>query len=177
VSLTPTALMLTWTLPHQARFSRRIRSIGSALFLLRVIVYMGFVLFAPAVALEAVAGVPVYASVLVTGTLATAYTCKGGIEAVIWTDFLASLTLIAGVSVALAMALTRVEVCLRFLPVPPATPFVLPMTYTRTDERTKHSRRMTTLSLSLPLSPTHSCPGRCGQSVAHIGERRVADPK
>lgn len=95
----------------QARFSRGIRSAGSALFLLRVIVYMGFVLFAPAVALEAVAEVPVYVSVLVTGVFATMYTCKGGMSAVIWTDFLASITLIVGVSVALGHALVNVQVC------------------------------------------------------------------
>eukprot|EP00041_Stephanoeca_diplocostata_P031805 m.1001462 g.1001462 ORF g.1001462 m.1001462 type:complete len:560 (-) comp24029_c1_seq1:70-1749(-) len=89
----------------EARFSRPVRTLGTVSFLVRIVLYMGFVLFAPAVALEAVADVPVYVSVLTCGILATAYTCKGGMQAVIWTDFVASLALILGVSTALAIAL------------------------------------------------------------------------
>ena len=44
--------------------------------------YMGFVLYAPALALQAIAGWATYKTILVCGVLATAYTCKGGMKSV-----------------------------------------------------------------------------------------------
>eukprot|EP00040_Diaphanoeca_grandis_P027180 m.154113 g.154113 ORF g.154113 m.154113 type:complete len:604 (-) comp30870_c0_seq1:273-2084(-) len=92
----------------EIRFSRPVRIVAATSFLVRVMIYMGFVLFAPALALQAVAQVKVGYTILICGTLATAYTCKGGMSAVIWTDFVASIALIAGVCVALAFSVSRV---------------------------------------------------------------------
>ena len=81
----------------EARFSRVVRMAVAASFIVRVVLYMGFVLYAPAIAIEAVAGVSFYGTVIVCGVLATAYTTKGGMASVIWTDFIASLALAFGI--------------------------------------------------------------------------------
>ena len=43
----------------ELRFSLRVRLIGSFLFVVRIYLYLGQALYAPALALEAVAGVPI----------------------------------------------------------------------------------------------------------------------
>lgn len=55
----------------QARFSKNLRTFASCLFIFRVIVYLAIVLYAPALALNALVGLPVYANLLMCGTLAT----------------------------------------------------------------------------------------------------------
>jgi len=86
------------------RFSEPMRKLAAASFLLRMCAYMGFVLYAPALALQTVLGVPVGPSVMVVGTIATLLSMKGGLSAVIWTDFFASLALIAGVMLGIGFA-------------------------------------------------------------------------
>jgi|EP01047_Picozoa_sp_COSAG01_P024366 Na+/proline symporter len=62
------------------------RLVGSALFVMRIFLYLGQALYAPALALEAVGGVPIELTVLVAGGVSAAYTVHGGMRAVIWTD-------------------------------------------------------------------------------------------
>ncbi|WAR18775.1 SC5A8-like protein [Mya arenaria] len=50
------------------------------------LLYMAIVLLAPALALEAVAGIPLWLSVIVVGIIGTFYTSIGGLRTVIWTD-------------------------------------------------------------------------------------------
>ena len=78
------------------RFSRIVRTIAACLFLLRVTMYLAIVLFAPALAINAVTGIPEIPVVLTCGTLATAFTLKGGMNSVIWTDFMQSIVLVTG---------------------------------------------------------------------------------
>ncbi|XP_070580136.1 sodium-dependent multivitamin transporter-like [Ptychodera flava] len=68
------------------RFSMSIRLFGSVLFIIQTSFYMAIVLYAPALALEAVTKFEVWKTVLITGLICTAYTSLGGIKAVIWTD-------------------------------------------------------------------------------------------
>ena len=63
---------------------------------------MAIVLFLPAI-LSAVTGIDVYACILVMGILCTVYTVLGGIEAVIWTDFLQVIVLIGGALISLVI--------------------------------------------------------------------------
>ncbi|OXA44023.1 Sodium-coupled monocarboxylate transporter 1 [Folsomia candida] len=55
-------------------------------FIVQVLLINGVVLFAPAIALEAILGVPVWQSVVGIGVIGTVYTSMGGIKAVVWTD-------------------------------------------------------------------------------------------
>ncbi|XP_078619973.1 sodium-dependent multivitamin transporter-like [Branchiostoma floridae x Branchiostoma japonicum] len=60
------------------------------------VVYMGIVLFAPALAIEAVTGLNVWISVVSMGVVCTFYTTLGGMKAVIWTDVFQCIIMFAG---------------------------------------------------------------------------------
>lgn len=58
---------------------------------------MGIVLFAPALALEAVTGFPIWSSIIVVSVAAVFYTSIGGLKAVVWTDVFQSFIMFGGV--------------------------------------------------------------------------------
>ncbi|XP_067130724.1 sodium-coupled monocarboxylate transporter 1-like [Centruroides vittatus] len=70
----------------EIRFNRTVRSLGSAIFSIHMMIYMGIVLYAPALALSQVTGIGLWFAVLSTGLVCTFYTTIGGIKAVVWTD-------------------------------------------------------------------------------------------
>ncbi|KAL9955467.1 hypothetical protein ACROYT_G036795 [Oculina patagonica] len=80
----------------ERRFSVGVRMLGCGFFLLSVTLYLFVALFAPSLALEAVAGVPLTVSILATGAVCTFYTSLGGLKAVIWTDVFQSVIMLAG---------------------------------------------------------------------------------
>ncbi|PIK44893.1 putative sodium-dependent multivitamin transporter isoform X2, partial [Apostichopus japonicus] len=68
------------------RFSPAVQYAGSVLFIIQTLFYMAIVLFAPAIALEAVTNIPLWVTIIGTGLICSFYTALGGIKAVIWTD-------------------------------------------------------------------------------------------
>ena len=74
----------------EKRFDKTVRTVASATFMLQMIVYMGIVLYAPALALSAVTGLSKWWSIVSVGIVCTFYCSTGGIKAVLWTDFLQS---------------------------------------------------------------------------------------
>ncbi|XP_045215283.2 sodium-coupled monocarboxylate transporter 1-like [Mercenaria mercenaria] len=60
-------------------------------------IYMGIVLLGPAIALQSVTKVPVWASIIGIAAAAVIYTSIGGILAVIWTDVLQCVIIIVGI--------------------------------------------------------------------------------
>lgn len=83
----------------ELRFSVGVRMVGCVFYLLEYVLYLFVVLYAPSLALEAVAGIPLSASILTTGLVCTFYTTLGGLKAVIWTDVFQSLIMISGLIV------------------------------------------------------------------------------
>ncbi|KAH9509624.1 Sodium-coupled monocarboxylate transporter 1 [Bulinus truncatus] len=82
----------------EVRFnSRNARLVGTSLMILTQVIYMGIASFAPATAFEAVTAIPVWATILTTGAVATLYTTIGGMKAVIWTDVFQSAIMLAGI--------------------------------------------------------------------------------
>ena len=79
-----------------ARFGNRARYAASALAVLQIQGWMGIALYAPALALSTVTGIDLTRAILVMGLVATAYTCTGGLAAVIWTDVIQFVILTAG---------------------------------------------------------------------------------
>ena len=79
-----------------ARFGNRARYAASALAVLQIQGWMGIALFAPALALSTVTGIDLTRAILLMGLVATAYTCSGGLAAVIWTDVIQFVVLTAG---------------------------------------------------------------------------------
>lgn len=80
----------------ERRFSFGVRILGSGFFILSVTLYLFVALFAPSLALEAVAGIPLTVSILATGAVCTFYTSLGGLKAVVWTDVFQSVIMLAG---------------------------------------------------------------------------------
>lgn len=91
------------------RFSVLIRIAGSFLFLLSRFLWLGTVIYIPAKTLGYVTGFPLTALILIIGLLATAYTCLGGMKAVIWTDVLQFAILFSGILLVLGTICGRVE--------------------------------------------------------------------
>ena len=78
------------------RFGGRARTAVSALFVLGRLGWLGTVIYAPAIALTAVTGIPLWTAILLMGLLATTYTMLGGMAAVLWTDVFQFVILIGG---------------------------------------------------------------------------------
>nr|XP_002734548.2 PREDICTED: sodium-coupled monocarboxylate transporter 1-like [Saccoglossus kowalevskii] len=70
----------------QLRFSMTARLIGCFAYIAYMIMYMAVVMYAPALALNAVTGLNIWTSVLTIGIVCSFYTSLGGMKAVIWTD-------------------------------------------------------------------------------------------
>jgi len=80
----------------EERFSMQVRLLCSALFIIRVLLWLALVTYAPALALEQVTGMPLWFTIVCTGVLTTIYTTLGGMKAVIWTDFMQFFVLLGG---------------------------------------------------------------------------------
>ena len=65
----------------EERFSVQIRTLASASFILRVLLWLAAATYAPALALEQVTGMPLWFTILVTGAVTTIYTTFGGMKA------------------------------------------------------------------------------------------------
>jgi len=78
------------------RFGYGSRSLGVALFVLMVVLWMGFVVLASARALAQVTDMPLWTVILTVGLAATVYTMLGGLKAVIWTDVVQVILLVGG---------------------------------------------------------------------------------
>ncbi|XP_055695888.1 putative sodium-dependent multivitamin transporter [Lutzomyia longipalpis] len=81
----------------EKRFGRATRLCASIAYSLQMILYMGIVLYAPALALEAVTGMSRVASVLSIGIVCTFYSTIGGMKAVLITDVFQSILMFAAV--------------------------------------------------------------------------------
>ncbi|XP_077564130.1 sodium-coupled monocarboxylate transporter 2-like [Haemaphysalis longicornis] len=73
-----------------------IRKVLCALTVISTCFFMGIVLYGPSLALGSVTGLPVWLSILVNGTVCAFYTTIGGIKAVVWTDVVQMLLMVAG---------------------------------------------------------------------------------
>ncbi|KAM5194488.1 sodium/iodide cotransporter isoform 2-T2 [Mantella aurantiaca] len=80
----------------EMRFSRSVQLCGTIQFLVGTMLYTGIVIYAPALILNQVTGLDLWASLFSTGAICTLYTSLGGMKAVIWTDVFQVLVMISG---------------------------------------------------------------------------------
>ncbi|XP_006162231.1 sodium-dependent multivitamin transporter isoform X4 [Tupaia chinensis] len=80
----------------ELRFNKAVRVCGTVTFIFQMVIYMGVVLYAPSLALNAVTGFDLWLSVLTLGIICTIYTALGGLKAVIWTDVFQTLVMFLG---------------------------------------------------------------------------------
>lgn len=78
------------------RFGAPGRTAVSLLFVLARLGWMGTVIYAPALALSVATGLPLALTILLMGGMATLYTALGGLAAVLWTDVVQFVILVAG---------------------------------------------------------------------------------
>ena len=70
----------------EGRFGPATRTLASLIFLVSRCLAFGVVIYAPAVVLSAMTGLPLVWMVIFIGALTTGYTMIGGVNAVVWTD-------------------------------------------------------------------------------------------
>ncbi|HMP77024.1 MAG TPA: sodium/solute symporter [Kiritimatiellia bacterium] len=90
------------------RFGQAARFAVSALFVLARLGWLGTVIYAPALALSVVTGIPLAFCLLGMGLLATIYTTLGGLAADIWTDVVQFVIMIGGVGWLIVTLIQRV---------------------------------------------------------------------
>jgi SSS family solute:Na+ symporter len=78
------------------RFGKAGRTAVSLLFVLARLGWLGTVIYAPALALSVATGIPIGMTIVLMGSMATLYTVLGGLAAVLWTDVVQFLILVAG---------------------------------------------------------------------------------
>ncbi|NNJ71221.1 MAG: sodium/solute symporter [Kiritimatiellales bacterium] len=80
----------------EKRFGPSARYGVAGLFVLARLGWLGTVVYAPALAMSIVTGIPLWSCICMMGILATAYTTLGGLAAVVWTDVIQFVILIGG---------------------------------------------------------------------------------
>lgn len=78
------------------RYGPHARRVVSILFVLSRLGWLGIVIYAPAKAMSVASGMPLTLAIVAIGLLAVTYTVLGGLSAVIWTDVVQFVILIAG---------------------------------------------------------------------------------
>lgn len=89
----------------EKRFGPWARTYALVCYLFSQLARIGTILYLVALALAPLTGWSITTIILVTGILVTIYTLLGGIEAVIWTDVVQSIVLVAGAILCLALIL------------------------------------------------------------------------
>lgn len=93
----------------ERRFDLKTRLFASTLFVLLKCVYLGIVIYAPALVVAQMTGWNLLAIIAIIGFGATVYTTLGGIKGVVWTDVLQMCILLGGVFAAIYIVLSRVD--------------------------------------------------------------------
>jgi SSS family transporter len=92
----------------ERRFNLAARLLTSVLFIILRAFHTALVVYAPALVINLVTGLPVWQCVLFMGTFTTVYTTLGGMKAVIWTDVVQFCTVITGISFVFYTSVTHV---------------------------------------------------------------------
>lgn len=80
----------------EARFGASIRVYGALSYMAAQLLRVSFILYLVALMLSTLTGVDEVVCILVAGTFVAVYTIVGGIDAVIWTDVIQTIVLLAG---------------------------------------------------------------------------------
>ncbi|MBQ0032562.1 MAG: hypothetical protein KBT68_07145, partial [bacterium] len=90
----------------ERRFNLGTRLFSSGVFILFMVLRVAIVTLLPAIAIDAVTGVGVDVAIAICGVVTILYCSLGGLEAVIWSDFVQGLVLLGG-AVAILVALVN----------------------------------------------------------------------
>ncbi|XP_067657928.1 sodium-coupled monocarboxylate transporter 1-like [Haliotis asinina] len=87
--------------------STAVRLLGTCIGMLQTAAYMAIALLSPALALQTVAGLPLWWSIVIVGLVGTIYTSIGGIKSVVWTDVFQSLIMLAGILTSIVLGVMK----------------------------------------------------------------------
>jgi len=93
----------------EQRFDLRVRFLSSAIFMIFRGTHVAVIIYAPALVMAELMGVPLKVSILAMGVLTTFYTAMGGIKAVIWTDTIQVITVLVGFTIIVVSVLSNTE--------------------------------------------------------------------
>src|SRR5262245_31722420 len=93
----------------QRRFGTRVKTLSASIFLVTRSLADGIRLFATALVIAVVTGVPVPWVVVILGAAMIVYTVRGGVSAVIWTDVVQMFVYIAGAAAIAVALLMRIQ--------------------------------------------------------------------
>ncbi|XP_039271185.2 sodium-coupled monocarboxylate transporter 2-like isoform X1 [Styela clava] len=85
----------------QLRYNYAVRLLATAAYIFQNIMYIGIMIFAPALALNSVTSLNLWASIFSIGLVCTFYTTLGGLKAVIWTDVFQGFIVLLGTAATL----------------------------------------------------------------------------
>lgn len=91
----------------EKRFNLGVRLFGSAAFIVFMVCRVAVVTLLPAIALNAVTGVSIDTCILICGILTMIYCSLGGLEAVIWSDFVQGIVLMGGAVSVLVLLISK----------------------------------------------------------------------
>ncbi|XP_037304378.2 sodium-coupled monocarboxylate transporter 1 [Pungitius pungitius] len=80
----------------EMRFNRPLRIIGTSMYIVQTSLYTGMVIYAPALALNQITGLDLWGVLVATGAVCILYCTLGGLKAVIWTDVIQMVIMLAG---------------------------------------------------------------------------------
>lgn len=80
----------------ELRFSRHLRLIGTSIYIIQTVLYTGLVIYAPALALNQITELDLWGVLVSTGVVCIIYCTLGGLKAVIWTDVMQMVIMLAG---------------------------------------------------------------------------------
>lgn len=93
----------------EKRFDVRVRTVISLLFLFIRGAHVSIAIYAPAIILSMMSGLPLHISVVLMGVVTTVYTALGGIRAVIWTDVIQFSIVISSIVITFVLTILRVD--------------------------------------------------------------------
>jgi SSS family transporter len=93
----------------EIRFNRRIKLLGSLIFLLFQISRLGVVIYLPSLVVSSLMGIDIVTCILLTSLVTTVYCFFGGIEAVVWTDVMQVFVLLGGALLSLVFIVNSLD--------------------------------------------------------------------
>lgn len=93
----------------ERRFDLKTRLLASGLFVLFKMAFLGIGIYAPSLVVAEITSLPLWVIVITIGLVTTAYTMMGGMRAVIWTDSLQLVVLLAGLAASAWVVLGQID--------------------------------------------------------------------
>jgi SSS family transporter len=94
----------------ERRYNLTLRLAGSVVYSLnQILARLAAIMILPAIAISAIAGIPMETSILVMGLVTTLYATLGGLEGVIWTDVIQAIVMLLAVFLCATWALIALQ--------------------------------------------------------------------